>query len=102
MKFICTADWHIRATRPRCRIDENWIETQVKVLRQLAKISDERNAPIIVVGDLFHSNSDTSFECINMVQKLADYLGELYMLAGNHDLPYHSSENCNWCFIEFK
>jgi len=93
MKFICTADWHIRATRPRCRIDENWIETQAKALRQLAKISDEKNAPIFVVGDLFHSNSDTSFECINMVQKLADISGELYILAGNHDLPYHSSEN---------
>ena len=93
MKFICTADWHIRATRPRCRIDENWIETQVKALRQLSKISDEKNAPIFVVGDLFHSNSDTSFECINMVQKFADISGELYILAGNHDLPYHSSEN---------
>jgi DNA repair exonuclease SbcCD nuclease subunit len=93
MRFICTADWHLRATRPRCRIDENWIETQMLALSQLVKISREKDAPIIVVGDLFHSNSDTSFECISMVQKLADVLGELYILAGNHDLPYHSSEN---------
>lgn len=93
MRAIITADWHIRNTRPRCRIDNDWIETQAKALRQLSKISDEKNAPIFVVGDLFHSNSDTSFECINMVQKLADKSGELYILAGNHDLPYHSSEN---------
>jgi len=93
MKAIITADWHLRATRPRCRIDNDWIETQAKALRQLAKISDEKDAPIFVVGDLFHSNSDTSFECVNMVQKLADASGELYVLAGNHDLPYHSSEN---------
>lgn len=93
MKFICTADWHIRATRPRCRIDNDWLETQKKALKQVLKISEDKGAPIIVVGDLFHSNSDTNFECINMVQKLADLAGGLYILAGNHDLPYHSSEN---------
>lgn len=92
-KMIISADWHLRATRPRCRIDNDWIETQAKALRQLLEISIDKDAPIIVVGDLFHSNSDTSFECINMVQKLADCSGELYILAGNHDLPYHSSEN---------
>ena len=93
MRAIITADWHIRATRPRCRVDNDWIETQRKALNQIVKISKEKKAPVIVVGDLFHSNSDVSFECIQMVQKMADELGELYILAGNHDLPYHSSEN---------
>lgn len=93
MKFICSADWHIRATRPRCRIDEDWIQTQRQALAQIVKISKEKKAPVMVVGDLFHSNSDVSFECIQMVQQMADELGELYILAGNHDLPYHSSEN---------
>ncbi len=94
-RFILTADWHLRATRPRCRTDENWIETQRNALAQIKKISVKKNAPVFVVGDLFHSNSDTSFECIQLVQSLADELGELYILAGNHDLPYHSSENIN-------
>jgi len=93
MKLIVTSDWHLRATRPRCRTDENWIETQRNALAQIKKISVKKNAPVFVVGDLFHSNSDTSFECIQLVQSLADELGELYILAGNHDLPYHSSEN---------
>lgn len=93
MRLITTADWHIRATRPRCRIDENWMETQKKALKQIVKISKDRKAPVFVVGDLFHSNSDTSFECIQIVQQVADELGELYILPGNHDLPYHSSEN---------
>lgn len=64
-------------------------------LRKLKKYPLKKNAPVFVVGDLFHSNSDTSFECIQLVQSLADELGELYILAGNHDLPYHSSENIN-------
>lgn len=93
MKFIVTADWHIRATRPRCRVDNNWIETQRKALNQIVEISTKKKAPVMVVGDLFHSNSDTNFECIQMIQNMADKLGELYILAGNHDLPYHSSEN---------
>lgn len=93
MRMIITADWHIRNTRPRCRVDEDWIKTQQKALNQIAQICENKNAPLMVVGDIFNSNSDTSFECINMVQKLADYIGGIYILAGNHDLLYHSSEN---------
>lgn len=93
MRMIITADWHIRNTRPRCRIDEDWIKSQQKALNQIAEICENKNAPLMVVGDIFNSNSDTSFECINMVQKLADYIGGIYLIAGNHDLPYHSSEN---------
>ncbi len=93
MKLIITADWHIRATMPRCRVDIDWIETQRKALNQIVKISKVKDAPVMVVGDLFHSNSDTTFECVQMVQQVADELGGLYVLAGNHDLPYHSSEN---------
>ena len=92
-KMIITADWHIRATMPRCRIDTNWMETQRKALGHVMEISIAKKAPVFVVGDLFHSNSDTSFECIQLVQEMADALGELYILCGNHDLPYHSSEN---------
>lgn len=93
MKFICTADWHIRATRPRCRIDNDWQETQRMALAKVMKVAIDKKSPVLVVGDIFHSNSDTSFECIQLVQQMADKLGGLYILAGNHDLPYHSSEN---------
>lgn len=93
MKMIVTADWHLKATMPRCRKDENWIDTQRKILSQVVSISKNKKAPVFVVGDIFDSNSDTSFECISMVQELADELGTLHILAGNHDLPYHSSEN---------
>lgn len=97
MKFICTADWHIRATRPRCRIDNDWLETQRKALNQVFEIAEKRNCDVYCVGDIFHSNSDTNFECISMVQDFSHKLTRigrtLGVLAGNHDLPYHSSEN---------
>lgn len=93
MKLIVTADWHLKATMPRCRKDENWIDTQRKILNQVRKLA--KKAPIFVVGDVFDSNSDTSFEIISLVQEMASEMGDLYILAGNHDLPYHSSENIN-------
>ncbi len=97
MKFILTADWHLRATPPRCRIDKDWIETQRKALEQLLNYARAYKCSICVVGDIFHSNSDTSFQCIQMVQDLADELEKfdeaLFILCGNHDLLYHSSQN---------
>lgn len=93
MRVIITADWHIRATRPRCRVDNDWIETQRMALAKVMEVAIDKASSVLVVGDLFHSNSDTSFECIQLVQQMADKLGGLYILAGNHDLPYHSSEN---------
>ena len=92
-KMIISADWHIRATRPRCRVDNDWLETQRMALAKVMKVAIDKKSPVLVVGDIFHSNSDTSFECIQLVQQMADKLGGSYILAGNHDLPYHSSEN---------
>lgn len=91
--MIITADWHIRNTKPRCRIDEDWIETQKKALNQVAEICKNKKASLMIIGDIFHSNSDTSFECINMIQNLSNRIGGIYILAGNHDLLYHSSAN---------
>lgn len=94
MKGIVTADWHLRATMPRCRCDESWMETQRNALKQVLEISENKKCPIFIVGDLFHSLSDTSFECIQMVQNIAkESKYGIYILAGNHDLPYHSTDN---------
>jgi len=94
VKFVCTADWHLRATKPRCRMDEDWYKTQENALEQIREFANEKRCPVFVVGDIFHSIGDTSFYCIQMVQKMARRTREgLYILAGNHDLPYHSTEN---------
>lgn len=99
MKAIITSDWHLRATRPRCRVDEDWIKTQEQAIEQIYKIALEKESSVFVVGDLFNTNSDASFECISLVQNLATKLEEvglsLFILAGNHDLPFHNSENIN-------
>ena len=97
MRGIITADWHLRATRPRCRKDSDWMGSQRKVLRQIVDFSWDNDLDVFVVGDIFHSNSDASFECIWMVQRMAELLEKedrsLYLLAGNHDLPFHNIDN---------
>lgn len=97
MRGIITADWHIRATRPRCRADADWMETQRMALKQVADIAERYHTSVYCVGDVFHSNSDASFECVKLVQdfsnRLCSFGVTLGVLAGNHDLPYHSSEN---------
>lgn len=94
VKFVCTSDWHIRSNLPRCRKDENWYKTQENALEQIRTFANEKRCPIFVVGDIFHSNSETNFYCIQMIQKMARRTREgLYLLCGNHDLIFHSSEN---------
>ena len=97
LKGIITSDWHLRSQLPRCRKDENWIETQKNAIEQIYKYAKKYNCNVFIVGDIFHSHSETTVEVIQIVQNLAKKLKKLglklYLLAGNHDLLYHSSEN---------
>ena len=95
MRFILTADWHLRSSRPRCRLDADWMETQERALYQISDLAKKQDCPIIVVGDVFDTAAaDVSFTLINMVQRWAAELPyPLYLLAGNHDLQYHDVAN---------
>ena len=95
MRFIVSADWHLREDKPRCRVDEDWIGVQRRALRQLATYCEKYDCDLVVVGDLFHRS--TEFRMVRLVQSLAYRLSvrnlKLYYLAGNHDLLYHSTAN---------
>jgi DNA repair exonuclease SbcCD nuclease subunit len=96
-KYIITADWHLRSQRPRCRLDEDWLETQNNALAQIAMYAGQYEADVICIGDIFHSTNETTNEVIGLVQNFALLLGEtdqkLFILAGNHDLPQHNLDN---------
>ena len=96
-KGIITADWHLSQTRPRCRIDKDWIETQRNIINQVYEYAKKFKVDVFIVGDIFHSNSDTSFEVIKIVQDFAKELKKiglkLYVIFGNHDLLFHSVKN---------
>lgn len=91
MKVCITADWHISGTRPRCRADEDWMDSQrtdIEAVWQIAR--DQRVEAVWILGDLFDT-SRVATEAVNLV--LAEFERApcaVYTLCGNHDLPYHS------------
>lgn len=99
MKMIVSADWHLRSQLPRCRKDENWIETQKKMINQVVEYCKKYESNLFIVGDIFHSHSETTVEVIQLVQNTAKELKKyglsIYIIGGNHDLLFHSSQNIN-------
>lgn len=96
MKILLTADWHIRGDRPRCRIDEDWIASQRQDIQAVVDIaSQEKVDEAWVLGDLFHQPRAAT-EAVNMVLVGLNDLRDacpVYILPGNHDLPYHDYGN---------
>ena len=100
MKLIVTSDWHLRTEKPRCRIDEDWIQTQNKVLDFVFKTAVENDADIAVVGDVFdlpivHPKLvNMILEKINIAwQTSVKNNFKFYIIAGQHDLPHHRFED---------
>lgn len=95
MKLIITADWHLRASRPRCRTDSDWIQYQkdrMGVVRNIAKV---HKAKIAFVGDLFDT-ARPGQRILNAFLSFAlDTPDGFYGIPGNHDLLYHSWEDVN-------
>jgi hypothetical protein len=99
MKIVVTADWHIRRDRPRCRLDEDWIETQRQTIRFVVECARDWKAELVIVGDLFHTPQQPA-EIINMVIDELNRCPKVpYIFPGNHDLPYHSEEYLDKCSL---
>lgn len=90
MRAIIAADLHLRADKPRCRMDEDWFVTQANGLRQLVTYANNVEACLCIVGDIFHT-AVVPPKIKNLFLKYVRKVRKgVYILAGNHDLPYHS------------
>lgn len=91
MRTLITADWHISGSRPLCRADENWIESQSRDIQSVWDIARTQKVESIwILGDLFDT-SRVSTEAVNLVLRAFESAPcEIRILCGNHDLPYHS------------
>ncbi len=93
MRGLISADWHLRADRPRCRIDTNWMETQRKAIAEVAEIAINKDTHLFILGDIFDTPR-VAPEIISMfIAGIKDINQSIFILAGNHDLPYHSWNN---------
>lgn len=97
-KFIVTADWHIRNTVPRCRLEteEEFVCFQLNLIHEICKEVIKFNADaLIIAGDLF-DRGNPGINIINAVSTIFQkYPIPVYACAGNHDLPYHSWDLVN-------
>lgn len=95
MKGIISADWHLRLDKPRCRKDDDWIEAQLNSIRQIVRITNEKNTDLYIVGDVYNSPHVSDSLITMTINELAKLEKNVYFIPGNHDLPYHSKENMN-------
>ena len=99
MKVLTFADLHLRGTVPSCvnETPTKWMEIQKQALNKVVSIAVENGVEgVYVGGDIFHSETSCTFECINMfidfVLDLKNAGIPVFVLFGNHDLYGHSSE----------
>jgi len=95
MKFIITADWHLRSDKPRCRIDSDWIRTQKDAIAFVYSKATQYQANVCIVGDIFHRPNDNIYVLYMFLSAILNSLVHTGVLAGNHDLLYNSFEYVN-------
>jgi DNA repair exonuclease SbcCD nuclease subunit len=88
--MIITADLHLRKQKPRCRLDEDWIEQQRKSLQEIREIASRCKCPIAIAGDIFHT-ARQPHEIVNLF--ISEMKGSTtFIKEGNHD-EEHTMEN---------
>jgi len=92
MKFLCTADWHLRFKKPKMRKDKNYFETQFGKVIQVLNIAKENKCEAILHGgDVFDSAITPHFVVQTYISLFKKYCIPIFSVRGQHDLRYHSS-----------
>ena len=100
MKCIVTADWHLRGDRPRCRTDADWLDMQRRCIREVFNLALDIGCQLFVVGDIFNTPRVSTEVLCMAVSEFSNFVargGEVQILAGNHDLPYHNYDLVSQC-----
>jgi len=73
------------------------VQTQRDAIRQVVRAANDHGAPLVLGGDIFNTPRVSS-EVLNMaLAELTEVEQEVFVLAGNHDLPYHDYGNVGMC-----
>lgn len=93
MKFLCTADWHLRTDQLIARMDDFW-ETQKACLYEIRMVYESYNCDAILnAGDtLDKAKPDNAQVLENLIYDVFKDI-PVYFVAGNHELLYHKIEN---------
>lgn len=88
---ILTADLHIRADKPRARID-NFQEAMWRKFEFILALSDRNGAcPILAAGDLGDESEWPNWLLREFIYPIATgHPKEIFVIPGQHDLPNHN------------
>ena len=93
MRALHSADWHLRLDLPRCRVDSDWLETQRGIVRQIVALANSLDVPATAAGDIFHTPRVPDEVVSMLIEEAQKAKHGISIIAGNHDLPYHSWDN---------
>jgi len=94
---ILTSDWHLRENKPKCRLEDDWMELQRQKLSFIEGVRYEIEnkfgyiCPILFAGDLFNHWKPSPF----LISFALRFMPELVAIPGNHDTPAHNLERIN-------
>jgi len=86
---ILCSDLHLRDDVPRCRLDDNYFETQMQKLRFIVDLSRSFRCPILCGGDVFDWWK-VSPNLLNRTIRILRMGQEWFAVPGQHDLPRHN------------
>ena len=93
MRFIASSDKHLQLNIPRCRIDDDWLQTQKNLLQFIANEANKRKCPVYDFGDIFDTAKVPSIIISMFLEFAFSVNAGIRILAGNHSLLYHSMDN---------
>jgi DNA repair exonuclease SbcCD nuclease subunit len=86
---ILTADWHIRADVPKCRVDD-YFGTMEKKLNFIINKSNKLRAPILIAGDIGDKPQWPNWLLEWFIGICSQLENDLIVIPGQHDLPSHN------------
>lgn len=88
---VFITDLHLSSTIPVSRIDD-YIDTAFRKVETVLQICKERNAVLLIGGDMFNTPTQPDFIKNRLIELLERYRVHTYSIPGNHDLLYYSLE----------
>jgi predicted phosphodiesterase len=92
-RAVVTSDLHLRADRPLCRLDPDWMEAQRNKLKELVGHANRLDADLLICGDIFDTPNVPASVVNLFIQEMNKMNQRVHIIAGNHSLPYHKQEN---------
>jgi len=86
---ILMADLHLRPDKPKCRTEEDYLNTQDNKVSFIFKLAQKHECPILIAGDIGNESQWPNWLLRWFIFKIKKYNVDIYAIPGQHDLLYH-------------